>query len=417
MLNRRILAILSPMKLIAPIIGFLLIITPFADSSVLLSGENSAPFLGLQQVISRSVDMDDCAVSKQCNGGTNKNPVQMRGETGAADGAGANARFNHPKGIAVDKSGNLYVADTLNATIRKITSDGVVSTVAGIVGNRGSTDGLGRIARFDIPTGIAVDTKGNLYIADSMNGAIRKITPGGVVSTLAGMPGTKGATADRDGKGSEARFDYPNGIVVDGEDNLYFITPVKVCKITPNGQVITLAGEAADGSEDPRNDGSGSSIRFNSLTGITVDTHHNLFVADGGNQTIRKISPAGEITTIAGLPLHPGSGDGLGASARFKDLRGITIDSKGNLLVADTGNHAIRKITPDGRVTTLAGVAYAYGNIDGAGTAARFIAPYGLASDAAGNVYVTDTASQTIRKITQTGVTRTMAGAAVTTPR
>jgi streptogramin lyase len=330
------------------------------------------------------------------------------GSNGGADGTGSAARFNNPQGVAVDGSGNVYVADTVTHTIRKITPAGVVTTLAGTAGWYGSADGTGSAARFASPSGVAVDASGNVYVADSYNSTIRKITPAGVVTTLAG---TAGAYGSADGTGSAARFDYPSGVAVDGSGNVYVTDSNNntIRKITPAGAVTTLAGTAgAYGSAD----GTGSAARFQYPSGVAVDASGNVYVADTYNHTIRKITPAGAVTTLAGTAGLSGSADGTGSAARFWYPYGVAVDGSGNVYVADTRNYTIRKITPAGVVTTLAGTAGARGSADGTGSAARFANPYGVAVDGSGNVYVADTDNDTIRKITPAGVVTTLAGTA-----
>jgi sugar lactone lactonase YvrE len=333
------------------------------------------------------------------------------GASGSADGTGPAASFSVPGGIAVDTTGNLYVADTGNNTIRKITSAGVVSTFAGTAGTWGSVDGTGSAASFDTPGGIAVDTSGNLYVADSGNDLIRKITPARVVSILAGSAGTPDSI---DGTGSAARFDYPIGIAADTSGNLYVADTDNstVRKITPAGVVSTLAGSANFGRGSA--DGSGSAASFNDPEGITADAAGNLFVADSGNDTIRMITSAGVVSTFAGTAGTPGSTNGTGAAAGFNYPVGIAVDSSGNLYIADSGNDTIRKITSAGVVSTLAGTAGTPGSANGTGATASFNAPTGIAVDAGGNLYVADTGNSTIRKITPAGVVTTIAGTAGT---
>ena len=221
-------------------------------------------------------------------------------------------------GVAVDSAGNVYVADTYNDEIRKITPSGVVTTLAGSAGQAGSSDGTGSAARFDWPEGVAVDSAGNVYVADCRNDEIRKITPSGVVTTLAGSAGQYGSS---DGTGSAARFDGPMGVAVDSAGNVY--------------------------------------------------------VADYGNDEIRKITPSGVVTTLAGSAGQTGSSDGTGSAARFYYPEGVAVDSAGNVYVADAGNDEIRKITPSGVVTTLAGSAGQTGSSNGTGSAASFYFPRG----------------------------------------
>ncbi len=327
---------------------------------------------------------------------------------GSTDGTAAAARFKHPSGVATDSAGNVYVADDFNSTIRKITPAGVVSTLAGTAGLSGSTDGTGAAARFNFPQGIATDSAGNVYVADTVNSTIRKITPAGVVSTLAGTAGLSGST---DGTGAAASFSFPQGVATDNAGNVYVADAFNstIRKITPPGVVTTLAGMAGVfGSAD----GTGAAARFNSPTGVATDSAGNVYVADNVNSTIRKITPAAVVTTLAGKAGVFGSPDGTGAVASFNFPRGVATDSAGNVYVADTANSTIRKITPAGVVTTLAGAAGVFGSADGTGAAARFNSPFGVATDSAGNVYVADAFNSTIRKITPAGVVTTLAGAA-----
>ena len=269
------------------------------------------------------------------------------------DGKGEDASFEGPEGIAVDKYGALYVADTMNNKIRKITPQGVVTTLAGSRDNYGGgmgKDGTGTAASFSSPEGIAVDQYETVYVADTMNNKIRKITPSGVVTTLAGGGMGGGAGIGKDGTGTAASFSSPEGIAVDQYGTVYVADTMngKIRKITPAGVVKTLAGGAMGG--DPMGqDGIGSAASFSSPKGIAVDIYGNVFVTDGdaSSSKIRKISPAGVVTTLAGGGMEaPGMGqDGAGASASFSQAKGIAVDGSGTLFVADTMNNKIRKIT------------------------------------------------------------------------
>jgi len=319
------------------------------------------------------------------------------GAWGPANGAGSAAQFGGPFGIAVDGAGNLYVADTSNHTVRKITSDGTVTTVAGSAGNPGSNDGAGTAARFYYPRGIAIDAVGNLYVADTDNHTIRKITPYGMVTTLAGVAGSPGSN---DGDGTTARFYNPGGIVSDAASNLFVTDNNTIRKITPAGVVTTFAGLAgASGNVD----GIGSAAQFHSPEGIAIDTAGNLYVTD--NDTIRKIMPGGVVMTLAGLAGNIGSVDGIGSAARFYGPGGIAVDAADNLYVADSINYTIRRITPAGVVSTLAGQVGASGRSDGVGSTAQFDDPTGIAVNVAGSVFVADTENNVIRQ----GVPTTLA--------
>ena len=318
------------------------------------------------------------------------------GESGSADGTGAAARFNLPEGIAVDGAGNLYVADTNNQTIRKITPSGTVSTLAGSVEQVGTADGTGAAARFSYPSGVAVDGSGNVYVADFNNHTIRKITPSGAVSTLAGSAGHYGS---EDGAGPDARFNYPSGVAVDGSGNLYVADfgYNTIRKITPSGMVSTLAGKAGTGDYL---DGLGSAARFNGPDGVAVDGSGKVYVAELYGHTIRMITPSGMVSTLAGSAGHIGSADGTGTAARFNEPASVAVDASGNIYVADEFNQTIRKITPAAAVSTLAGSIGQSGSVDGIGTDARFSFPFGVAVDVSGTLYVADNHNNTIRKIT-----------------
>lgn len=387
---------------------------------------------------------------------------------GTADGTGTAARFYQPRGIAIDAAGNLYVSDSENYTIRKITSAGVVSTLAGSPGSSGSADGTGAAARFDGAGQLTVDASGNVFVADTDNHTIRKITPAGVVTTVAGTAGSAGSA---DGNGAAARFNFPGSVTVDpATGNLYVADTLNhtIRKITPTGDVSTLAGSAGVSGTAG---GSFSAARFflplgvtwSSFAGGTIivsDTFNNAirlvalapgsvltqigqvgkpgsadggftvgklgfpfaavmvggtyYVADTSNATIRKYLSA-DLTTLAGVGRDSvtGTTDGTGAAARFGSMEGAVVAPNGDLFVADTYNHTIRKITPAGVVTTLAGSPGLSGKTDGTGAAARFLYPTGMAIDAAGNLYVADTDNHLIRRITPAGVVTTVAAGVV----
>jgi sugar lactone lactonase YvrE len=306
---------------------------------------------------------------------------------GFANGTGTSARFNIPQGVAVDSSGNVYVADALNNLIRKITPAGVVSTFAGS-GSRGSMNGTGTAASFAFPTGIALDSSGNFYVVDTGNYLIRKITADGVVTTLAGS--TVGFI---DGLGTTARFNNPQSIAVDSSGNIYVAERnlFTIRKITPEGAVTTFAGSGTRGSSD----GTGTSASFYFPMGVAVDSSGNVYVADQGNNLIRKITPAGAVSTFAGSGSR-GSTNGTGTAASFNGPIGIALDSSGSVYLSET--HLIRKITSAGVVSTLAGTG-SQGSENGEGTAASFNGPIGISVDSTGNVYVADTYNHLIRKI------------------
>ena len=387
------------------------------------------------------------------------------GGPGAIDDIGTAARFNTPYGVAADAAGNVYVADTSNASIRKVavatravttlagasgntnsrvgigaygvaadgqgnlfvadTGDntirkivaatGEVSILAGTPGSSGSEDATGPSARFNGPEGIALDGQGNLFVADTSNNTIRQVVIAtGEVTTLAGTAGQFGGT---DLPGADARFTIPSGVACDGAGNVYVAdshnaTIRKIVVATK--EVSTLAGAQDQFGSD---DGTGDTARFMRTFGVTYDGDGNLFVADGYNATIRKVVIATrEVTTLAGTAGELGTADGIGADARFSGLYGIASDRAGNLYVPDTSSHTLRKIVVATReVTTLAGAGTQFGSSNGAGAAARFNVPFGapsgVVSDGQGNAYVVDTGNDTIRKVVlATGEVSTLAG-------
>ena len=267
------------------------------------------------------------------------------GQVGSVDGVGLDARFNAPAGIAVDPTGVVYVADSGNHTIRKISPVGIVTTFAGTAGMKGSTDGKGSTARFDVPLGVAIDRIGNIIVADSANRTIRHITPEGVVSTYAGVAGRRGT---KDGALHEALFESPSAVAIDKTGNVFIADTFanSVRKISRAGDVTTVAGKTA---------------KLNNPAGVATDREGNVYVTDWVNATIRKIGTDGKISTLAGVPSLPKTRDGgkcclvdgMPHIARFAGPYGIVVDRDGNIFVADTFNASIREITPQGMVSTV----------------------------------------------------------------
>jgi serine/threonine protein kinase, bacterial len=320
------------------------------------------------------------------------------GVPGSTNGTGAAASFFAPVGVAVDSAGNVYVADAGNNRIRKVTSGGVVTTLAGS-GEHGITDGAGSVASFDGPNGVAVDSAGNVYVADRNNNQIRRVTSGGVVTSLNGN--VAGQCGFENGPGLclfkddtvtlGSSFWDPEGVAADNAGNVYVADTGNnaIRRIASGGVVTTPAGSGR---------GPGINGTFYDPAGVAVDSAGNVYVADLGHNRIAKIAPGGEVTTYAGSGVS-GFADGAGEAASFSHPNGVAVDSEDNVYVADTGNNRIRKITSGGVVVTIAGTGVA-GLADGTGTSASFHIPLGVAVDSSGNVYVADAGNNRIRKLT-----------------
>ena len=300
----------------------------------------------------------------------------MAGERSSVDGVGFNARFDfvtvsrspflwHLSGIALDAQGNLYVVDSQSSTIRIVRPDTSVSTLAGAPYAQGSSDGIGSAARFTYPSGVAVNSRGIVFVADRWNHTIRRITQSGEVSTFAGSAGVYGSS---DGIGSAARFNHPSGLAFDRDDYLYVADRYNntIRRISPTGEVTTVAAAV--------------SLQFPS--GVAIDSAGNIVVADTWNNAIRRISPGGEVTTLAGT---------------FSFPSGVAADAADNVYVSDCHSSTIIRISPDGDVATLAGSTQ--GSSDGVGSAAEFTYPTGITVTPDGRVFVVDTWNFTVRRL------------------
>ena len=310
---------------------------------------------------------------------------------GYQDGNGSSAQFDSPTSIAFDTSGNIFIADYVNHRIRKIDTSGNVTTIAGN-GEAGFADGNGTEAQFFYPACVATDASNNIYVADAGNHKIRKIDTSGNVTTVAG----NGEGGFADGNAATAQFYYPYGVAVDKYGIIYVADYFnnRIRKITPTGSVSTIAG-GVEGYAD----GYYTNAKFKNPIRVIVDTEQNLYVTDSGNNKIRKISYMGSVSTVAGS--SQGYSNGNSTSAQFSTPTGVNIDVAGNIYVADYENHKIRKISPSGNVTTLTGGDQGYE--DGVLTNAKFSYPYDIAFDNNGNAYVPDKDNAVIRKITLTG--------------
>jgi gliding motility-associated-like protein len=311
-----------------------------------------------------------------------------------------NVSFAGPLGVAFDVSGNFYVAENNSYVVRKIDAKGQVTTYAG-TGVKGYADGPSNTAMFSSVIGIACDSLGNVYVADSGNNTIRKISTSGMVSSFAGNP-TRGYV---DGKGTNAGFNQPYGMAFDKHQNLYVTDKgnYRIRKITPDGTVTTFAG--------PKSPGTTAVASFGDLYGLAIDAQGNVYICDHKPECIWKITQDGTVSVYAGNGVS-NYVDGPGLSASFIGPNALTFDSAGNLYVADT--FIVRKISTNGDVSTVAG-SYTSGFVDGQGKSALFTIMLGISLDLCGNIFVSDFYNSMIRKITQSGVVSTVAGSGAQT--
>ncbi len=316
------------------------------------------------------------------------------------------AGLKQPMAVAVDAAGDLYVLEDVGQAIRKITPDGTVSTLAGDRLLHGSVDGQGAAARFYYPSGIAVNAAGVIFVADTENRLIRAISPAGLVTTIAGAPSQQGTD---DGQGPAARFLAPVDIAADAAGNLFVADQGMIRKIAPGTNVTTYAGHGRAPSVAGTGDGFGPDAQF--FWGdmcLAAGPKGDLYLAQTYSHVVRRLTADGAVTTVAGLAQTPGFADGHGAEARFQLPGALVADTNGNLFVVDIYNYAIRKITPNGDVTTLCGSPENRGLADGTGALAQFADPGDIALDPAGNLWVSD--SGRLRKVTPAGTVSTMSG-------
>jgi trimeric autotransporter adhesin len=324
------------------------------------------------------------------------------GSPGFLDGSGSIAQLNNPLGIAVDSAGNVYVADFANNRIRKVAPDGTTSTLAGN-GTSGSVDGTGGpsgTTSFALPAGVAVDLSGNVYVADQVNARVRKIAPDGTTSTLAGN-GTSGFADGTGGPSGTAQFKEPYGIALDGLGFGYVSDEIgqRIRKIDlSTGDTSTLTGNGTFGFFDGTGGPNGTSV-FHDPEGLAVDKSGNVFVADDLNNRIRKVASDGTTSTLAGNGAA-GTTDGAGGptgNTEFSQPAALALDSDGSLYVADESNNRIRRVAPDGTTSTLVGTM-GEGFQDGSGCTAQLKGPVGVAIFGK-LLYVLDEGNQRVRVV------------------
>jgi uncharacterized protein (TIGR03437 family) len=344
------------------------------------------------------------------NGKVDINTIVGNGTLGfSGDNAAAtSAELNRPTGVAVDASGNLYIADSLNNRIRLAKAGGNISTFAGNGGYSYSGDGgPATSAQLNAPHGVAADTAGNFYIADSGNNVVRKVSANGTITTLAGN-GTAGFGGDG-GAAASAQLSAPQGVAVDSAGNVYIAdTGNSRVREVSGGTITTVAGNGTAGFGG--DGGAATGAKLYSPVGLALDAKGNLYIADTNNSAVRKVS-GGNISTVAGNGVQGYTGDGGPAlSAQLNDPEGVAVDSAGNLYITDTLNYAIRMVAPNGMISTIAGDGVAgYSGDGGAASQAQLSYPAGIAVDSGGAVYFAD-AGAAVRKIDSSGRISTIAG-------
>ena len=366
-------------------------------------------------------------------------------------GPATSAQLNGSTGIALDGGGNVYIADGPNNRIRRVSTSGIITTIAG-TGEQGfSGDGGAAIsARLSGPSGVAVDGAGNLYIADTSNHRIRRVSPAGVIATVAGT--SDGGYSGDGGPATSARLLRPGGVAVDGAGNLYIADTGNNCvrRVSPSGVISTVASDMAGlravavdnagnlfiadtnhhrvyrspnltlvaGTGDAGFSGDGgpaTSAQFNGVSGVAADAAGNIYIADTWNRRLRRVSPSGIVSTVAGDGTDEFSGDGGPASAaQIGYPYGVAVDSAGNLYISDYSNHRVRRASLSGTITTVAGTGISgYSGDGGPATSAQLKSPFGVAVDQAGNLYIGDSDAACIRRVSASGVISTVAGTGV----
>jgi sugar lactone lactonase YvrE len=375
--------------------------------------------------------------------GNNLNAYTVLGDGGPATSAG----LLYPQAAGVDPNGNLYICDLANNRIRKVTTDGIIHTAVGGGAASGGDGGPASAAQLNGPYGAAVDNAGNLYIADSLNNKVRKVASDGTITTIAGT-GAQGYLGDG-GPALQAQFHAPWGVAADNHGNIFiadlynnevrkvdasgnltlytgthfptglaFDAPgnlyvaeydsSQIWKIAPSGIGAIFAGVNNSGSQTPQYGGDGGpakSASFAQPTGLAVDSNGNVYIADMGNQRVRKISASGVVSTVAGTGTAGFSGDGgPGTQAQLSSPYGVAVDPAGNVYIADTGNGRIRMVDSSGTITTVAGSnGFLYSGDGGLATNAVFDSPFGIAADSHGNLFVADQYDSVIRMLTPQG--------------
>ena len=319
-----------------------------------------------------------------------------RGSSGDG-GPATSAQLRSPYGVAVDRQGNVYIADYDSYRVRKISPSGTITAFAGTgMGGSSGDGGPATSARLNAPIAIAVDGQGNVYIADFNNARVRKVNSSGTISTLAGT-GIPGFSGDG-GPATSARLYAPHGVAVDGQGNVYIADSYnqRVRKVNPAGTITTIAGTGKQGFSG--DGGTATSATMTYPRGVAADAQGNVYFFDSSTR-VRKVTPGGTITTFAGGGSSFGDG-GPATSAQLRSPYGVAVDRQGNVYIADFPDHRLRKVSPGGTITTFAGTGTGgFSGDGGPAILARLFAPYGVAADGQGNVYIADSQNYRVRKV------------------
>lgn len=348
-----------------------------------------------------------CAAAAWGGSGRSISTIAGTGVAGfSGDGGRAtSAELNAPQGVAVDPQGNVYFTDFDSQRVRKISASGTITTFAGYASatiTTGSTPvgdgGPATSAPLYYPVGLALDKQGNLYIAEYEEQRVRKVSPNGIITTFAGsgQVGIAGFSGDG-GPATAARLSYPSAVAVDGQGNVYIADEGnhRVRKVSAGGTITTIAGTGVAGFSGDGGPATSASLYY--PQGVAVDGQGNVYIADTSNYRVRKVSPGGTISTFAGGGSSLGDG-GPATAAQLNAPKGVAVDGQGNVYIADTNDNRVREVSPGGTISTFAGGGSSLGD-GGPATAAELGQPSALAVDGQGNVYITDTDNHRVRKV------------------
>jgi streptogramin lyase len=366
--------------------------------------------LGSAVVVGSALALLSLASPAFASGGT-LSVIAGTGSPGAPiPGPATSSPMGAPYGVAVDSAGNVYIADINNDVIEKVTSSGTLSIFAGTGSPGAPIPGPATSSPLNLPRGIAVDSAGNLIIADSNNGVVEQVTPSGTLSIIAGTPGSYGPPIP--GPATSSTMDAPTGVAIDSAGNLYIADEGRnqIYEVTPSGTLSIIAGTGGSGPPTP---GPATNSEFYSPSSVAVDSTGNVYISDQGNNLIEKVTPSGTLSIIVGTPGSSGPPTpGPAVSSSLDNPLGVAIDSAGNLYIADQVNNVIEQVTPSGTLSIIAGSGRLGPAAPGPATSSPLRYPDAVAVDSRGSFYIADQSNSQIEKVTpSTPVTTTPAPA------